>query len=262
MFTGKSKFISTAMIVAVMSLVTITGCNQLGTDAVTGDKPTNFMDKYGTALLSTLSDDYSYAFIASRTVIEGMAFRAGVRHLYSMPAIQQTSASASASDTVKFNGSPLSRLNSGEADFAASLSNLAVDGSNMTWRMAGSSRFSGALQFTIPSPLNMVTMTAPLNGDTVSLSSGFTVTWTQAGSGTQDVVILLSPTTGTNRNLEWIRTIDDGSHTFTSGGLSSLTSGHYGVVIQRGNIVTGTAPDGKKYLALAYTEHEVDVILQ
>lgn len=250
------------VVCAVLALCCLAGCQQ-STDGTDNNGTTaNPKVNYGT-ILTTWADEYHYSFLAYQLQGEGFVRDTATSTDYTFPISQKRLVQAVVykKGTLTFASTNIPSLDTSTWSYGAILSGMAVDGSTQNFVVTNSPNFTGSMTVPVTSPLNQVEISSPSNHTTITKSGGMTLTWTQAGAGSQAVGIHVHSKYSGGAEI-FVPTNDDGSYTFSSGDLSGIANGAVIIVIQRGNYVTGTSPDGKNYFAALFTQDEHQVIFQ
>lgn len=240
------------------AVLILSGCDQFGTDSA--QRGIDAENKASAAFLNIVKDEYHYFFSVCQSAGEtwGSDGTDTVNHTFRTD--QMAHSYLWRKGRLTFAGVNIPNVDPTTSSCHGTISNMLLNGDTQFFAVSDNPS-SGSWTVGVTSPLHQVEISAPVNREKITKSAGMTVTWTQAGDGTQLVAIHLLPRTGTAAPIV-VETNDDGSYTFSGNDLSSLPTGQYFVVIQRGNLVTGTAPDGKDYLAALYTQDEHTVIFQ
>lgn len=158
-------------------------------------------------------------------------------------------------NTVAFEGHALD-LRSTSADsatriyqamFSAGASPLGLDGNFYTFTTSGS--WGGWFSDSLQGPGSRICITSHDFGDTVSSSSGFTVTWMPSSSAQSSAVAVRDTTSGSGSRSCGVKyaSIDGGSATFSTSELACLAPGPVWITVSRGCMKSDSVAAGKYY---------------
>lgn len=243
---------------AILSALALTGCSETTTQITDSDG--SVPGKNVTRILTTWANDYHYSFLACQSTGETWNSDGTDTVSHTFATDQAIHCYVWRKGGLTFAGNGVSNVDTSTYSYHGTITSMLVNGTTQYFAVSGNPS-SGSWSVGVASPLNQIALVSLGNRDKITKSSGMTVTWAQAGSGTQLIGIHVIPRYGTVDPV-FVETNDDGSYTFTGSDLSSLPTGQFYIVIQRGNLVTGTAPDGKDYLAALYTQDQHTGIFQ
>lgn len=256
MSKSRALFIIAAPLAALFIAISCSGpSNPENNTPTPGSKHT------GLGLLLSVADTvYDHHFLAYLSEHSSVAIYDSVEYDYTLPSRQITRAWVSNGGSVTFDGSVLSSQGTDTFSYDGDLSNLKTDGTNQSFKVVGNSGFpQDTLWVTAPSPVNAVAVSSPSFKDTITKTNGMTVTWSSA-SGSQSVLIVVSPVSDTTGVIS-VETTDSGSYTFSAAALSNLGDGLHDILLARGQVTTGIAPDSTRYLGALFTQHSITVVL-
>ena len=129
---------------------------------------------------------------------------------------------------------------------------MAYDGSKLIFSVAGNSNWA-ALKDTISYTNKQMSLSAPGIADTLSASSGFTISWPYNTGSTDTVVVQLIGDT----SYYVASTSDNGSYTVTPAMLSGFSTGStLKVLVTRITYKYATASDGRVYVMGCYSRED------
>lgn len=244
--------------VSVCFVLILSGCDQFGTD--TSQRGVDSENKASAGFLNFWIGEYHYFFSVCQSAGEtwGSDGTDTVNHTFRTD--QMAHSYLWRKSRLTFAGVNIPNVDPTTSSYHGTISNMLLNGDTQFFAVSDNPS-SGSWTVGVTSPLHQVEISAPVNREKITKSVGMTVTWTQAEGGMQRVGIHVIPRRG-SANPVVVETNDSGTYTFTGNDLASLPAGPYFVVIQRGNLMTGKAPDGKDYLVALYTQDQHTVILQ
>jgi hypothetical protein len=125
------------------------------------------------------------------------------------------------------------------------------NGDYVVFNSTGNAYFP-ALRDSVKSPMADLTISYPTPNDTVSKSTGFSLTWNGVGADAAYVVISDSSQHGFSKHIS-----DNGSCSITTGDLSSFSPGPILIILVRGNYNYVGSPVTLERLFLVYTLHQM-----
>lgn len=172
------------------------------------------------------------------------------------------SAKSVSAGTIYVNGQPLPRYakdghtwyqNKNVSDSVP----IIVDGRHHVFTATGGPGYP-AFTDSLHAPLNPTVINFPAPSDTLSISSGATITWGPV-STVDWVQIVIRDTTFSSQKKIIRKNVPSNSSsvTITSAELSDLKPGRIWVSVTRGNTTTGTAGPDQKYRLALYSSQEV-----
>jgi len=253
MITIKKLFTVSICVVLILS-----GCDQAGIE--TSQRGVDSESKASAGFLNIVKDEYHYFFSVCQSAGETWGSDGTDTVNHSFRTDQMAQSYLWRKGRLTFAGVNIPNVDPTTSSYHGTISNMLLNGSTQYFAVTDNPS-SGSWTVGVTSPLHQVEISSPVNRERITKTAGITVTWTQAEDRTQLVAIHVFPASGTVAPI-FIETTDDGSYTFSGDDLLSLPTGRYDVVIQRGNLVTGKAPDGKDYVAVLYTQDQHRIILQ
>ncbi len=131
--------------------------------------------------------------------------------------------------TVAINGTNLGKVKDGEDVYyvipdpnnpLTFLTGVRFDGQAHNWSVSGGNGIP-AFTASVNSPSDF-SITAPVEGANISVSGGLTITWNNTASSA-DVVVMVVPTEGSAKDVEFASLDDDGSHTISTSQLGDIS---------------------------------------